>query len=213
MRFIPGKALLLALLTLLLVGTQQASAQVRYKPDRKILYESLTPSTALTGATTAETALTAATGRGSQTLTAARLTVGSTIYFDDTYLFTCNNSGSGAAETLDIKGYIGGITGQLIYDTGALALAAASVTDSVLRVHGYIEVVEGGATGKGKAVATLSYTIGAGTPVCKTQRTYWTSYDWTASKVRAMSADWGGTTESGDTMTLDSVRTEWGNTR
>ena len=127
-------------------------------------YSAYAAATAHTGATAAETAQASASLQGSLTIEAERFVAGSVIPFYAAVRFTSDNTGT---ETLTVKGYLGGISGTALFDSGALNLAAASVTNSPMFVQGFLKIRTAGASGAGVASGTINYRIGTG---CQAQR-------------------------------------------
>lgn len=190
------------MLAAVLVTLLATSASVNFRVVSKSLCVQTANSVALTGVTAAsEALLVPATLHGSQTITKQRINfAGARIPFRCAFKSTSDDDG---VETLQVRGRLGGLTGQVLFDTGTQIIGAASHTDIPWIVNGELVVTSAGATGTGYATGTITYQLGAAAPVSKPFLTEFTGFDFTTAGGTAFkcTALFAASPDGGDTVT------------
>ena len=157
-------------------------------PAQVLLYESLTASTAHTGATAAETTKMPATAEGTaDTDIGTAMTAGAHFTYQVWVDATGDADGD---ETLTVNIYFGA---QLVGTSGAIAVDGA--TDIV--VNGWVNLEAAGASIAGNYISLNGSYPGVAT----TTAARFTAFDTTATQAFAVKLDWGGTTDAADTAT------------
>lgn len=157
-----------------------------------LIFVATSDSAAITGASTTETAF--ATNQVS--IPALQLRAGDVIRVRGRAVVT----GKNASETLHIRGYIGGLAGVNLFDTGAVNNSASD------EIYFDFEVVVRSTGATGKIIGSGLVVDGApGTATAKEASLQSTTLDTTAAELIVLSAQWSGSSASNTVLLRELV--------